>query len=214
MNGISNKITFTSRNHVIRRADDIARLVAREYPMLSATKYAGSPNCMQHADSIRNLMKKITTARNYICRIKANYELLPEEKIRQYMDSVEKYGIGNCAEMTDTATIIAYMHNLKDTCKVMLQTNVCRDLDHVALCVKDAKNPYIIDAWLGFADYIPNALEKYKTIYKNYFMFSKVKEEKIEFREYPYNPIKKALDNVSNIELYRLKKEFLWNKKY
>ena len=40
------------------------------------------------------------------------------------------------------------------------------DLDHVVLLVNDKKS-YIIDSWLGFADYVPNAFNKYKNEYRH-----------------------------------------------
>ena len=33
----------------------------------------------------------------------------------------------------------------------------------------EEKKPYVIDAWFGFADYIPNAIKRYQKEYQKYF---------------------------------------------
>ena len=56
------------------------------------------------------------------------------------------------------------------------------DYDHAVVLVED-KKPYIIDAWLGFADYVPNAIKKFQKDFRNCFDFEKAKTEKMQVKE-------------------------------
>lgn len=42
-------------------------------------------------------------------------------------------------------------------------------LDHSILLIKNSNKPYIIDSWLGFADYVPNVLKSYNGVYNKHF---------------------------------------------
>ena len=212
MNIINNNMTFTSRNRVVRRADDISRMTMKKFPLVSSTRYCDSPNCIKIINSLEKLNKKIWNAREEMCAITASYKLHGIEKINAYIASAIKHNIGNCAEMTELATIIARLFNIKDTKRVGLYSKNNRDLDHMALYVENKGKPYIIDAWLGFADYVPNTIQKYKTVYKDFFGFNETKDIDMKFEEIKYNPIKKALDEMSNIEMWKLKKQVLRNK--
>ena len=48
------------------------------------------------------------------------------------------------------------------------------------------KKPYIIDPWLGFADYLDNASQKYQKDYSQHFDFKKGKLEKLIFEPERY----------------------------
>ena len=41
----------------------------------------------------------------------------------------------------------------------------------------DDEKPYVIDAWLGIADYVPNITQKYKSEYRNHFNLPPIKDD-------------------------------------
>ena len=84
----------------------------------------------------------------------------------------------NCGEYADLTTIMARINGIKDCIKVSLIGSNGFDYDHAVVLVND-KKPYIIDAWLGFADYVPNAIKRYQKEFRNYFDFKQAKNEKM-----------------------------------
>ena len=54
-------------------------------------------------------------------------------------------------------------------------------LDHAVLYVDSSKHPYIIDPWLGFADFVPNVFERYRKEFSAHFDFDKFGTDKMFF---------------------------------
>ena len=91
-----------------------------------------------------------------------------KRKILAFIKPIKKYKLGNCGESAQLAAIVAKINGIKDCHIAQICNHEAKDLDHSVLFVND-KKPYIIDCWLGFADYAPNALNKYKTLYNKIF---------------------------------------------
>ena len=49
----------------------------------------------------------------------------------------------------------------------------------MVLWVKNGKKPYVIDPWLGFADYVPRAIQRYKNEFGYHFDFNSYPGEKV-----------------------------------
>ena len=159
---------FQSRNQTIRFADDIARHVNKCYPRISATNV----NEFVNINAFRNLKKRLNTEtkNNLRDEISDNYDAADNftGKILAFLKPIKKYKFGNCGESAQLAAIVAKINGIKDCHIAQICNQEGKDIDHSVLFVND-KKPYIIDCWLGFADYAPNALNKYKTLYSKFF---------------------------------------------
>ena len=161
---INNSINFGSRNSIIRKADNIARYTNELYPRLSNTKVS-SLSHYNYLYRLINYRKKINAVRDlsekiYRCK-KSNFY-----KCTSIIEGIKKYKVGNCGESAFLARIIAECNGINNTKIAYLDYNL-KDLDHYVVYVDDEK-PYIIDSWLGFADYVPKAIEKFCGGYRNF----------------------------------------------
>ncbi len=164
---VSDNVNFKSRNETIRFADSIMRKVKENYPVISATRV----DCFQYVYPSYNLevilhgrcntMRKEAVLNFY--NAETSYE-----KILSYVLPIKKYHIANCGEFGLLSAIASKVNGLKNCYPAIIKTSEGKTLDHVALYVKD-KNPYIIDSWLGFADYVPNAVTRYKNEFYRFF---------------------------------------------
>lgn len=174
----SKNISFSSRNKVIRFADDIARIPNRWVPHISSTKYEGLKHSNNFKDAIISIESDIVDLRN-----KQEYKLtfikwFFVKKIKNIVEPIKNFKIGNCGESTELAAIVARVNGIKNISISSLRTPSGEPFDHAVLLVND-KKPYIIDGWLGFADYIPNAIKRYQKEFRNYFDFKKLGTEKM-----------------------------------
>ena len=79
--------------------------------------------------------------------------------------------------------------------------------DHAVVLVED-KKPYILDAWLGFADYIPNAIKKFQKDFRNCFDFERSKTEKMVIIE-DFGLIQHFLNNeIKNEHIQELNNQY------
>ena len=95
-----------------------------------------------------------------------------------------KSKVGNCHESAILAEIAAKTNGIRNCFVAQIKPHTGRMADthdHAVLYVDSFKRPYIIDAWLGFADYVPNAMERYRKEYSNFFDFEKFGTEKMFF---------------------------------
>ena len=110
--------------------------------------------------------------------------------------------------MTDLAMIFTYLRRIKDTCIADIKNTAEEHLNHVVLYVENGKKPYIIDVWLGFADYLPNAIQRYKSEFSYLFPFEKAKSQKFMFDKYKYTcDARRALDKCTYKDLQEIKKQ-------
>ena len=172
-----NNNTFTSRNATIRYADDLARRVNKKYPRLSASKMETLGFAKYYQPTIERLWDKNHEMRDIVENI-INSKKPIKEKLMKILYCIQNRKVGNCGESALLTYITAKLNKI-DNCKfACLISGNGFDLDHSVILVED-KKPYVIDAWLGFADYIPNAIKKYQNEYKNCFDFDFVNTNEI-----------------------------------
>ena len=206
---IYNTISFRSRNYEIRRADDIAREITKKYPMISSSKISSYPKANLFPDTINRIDNKLGKTR--MDAIKAlsayNFDITPKDKILNFLKIMKKDKLGNCAEMTDLASIFAFLKGIKNTSRADIKNTAEEFLDHTVLYVDNDKKPYIIDPWLGFADYLPNAIQRYKSEFSNFFPFKLATSQDFMFRKYKYPcDAKKALNECTISDLLKIRK--------
>lgn len=189
------KTNFQSRNKTIRYADDIARRVNVCYPRISSSIVDDFENVC----AFRNYQKKIGKRIRETLRgeISDNFDDADNfiGKILAFIKPIKKHKVGNCGESAQLASIVAKVNGIKDCYIASLRTSRGRGLDHSVLYVND-KKPYIIDAWLGFADYEPNAIRRFKTEYGKHFFI--LKDDKLVFE-----PVKSDYSEVLNQDYTR-----------
>ncbi len=175
---MNNSISFTAKNPTIRFADDIAKRVNKYYPMVSSSKISWFNNADKFETLYKRYEKKIENIRdmqNYYFRLDNGFK----EALQLFTLPIKKMKVGNCGEAAILSEIAARANSIRDCFHAKVSTKSGNDFDHAVLLVKNNNKPYIIDSWLGFADYIPRVIEKYKSEYSQYFVG--LNEEKIKF---------------------------------
>ena len=164
---VSDNVNFKSRNETIRFADSIMRKVKENYPVISATRV----DCFQYVHSSYNLEVRLHGRCNIMRKETVlNFDAAKtlDEKILSLVLPIKKYHSANCGEFGLLSAIASKVNGLKNSYPVIVKTFEGKTLDHAALYVKD-KKPYIIDSWLGFADYVPNTATRYRTEFLRFF---------------------------------------------
>ena len=169
---------FSSKKRGIREADDIVRLLNKKYPRTSKTNIEDFHNVSKRPFVVDNLDFKTFQLRSAVST-KRLYAKNKQDMIKALPDSVSKYRIGSCFESAELCSIAAKVNGIKDYKIGKVYSNETGSLDHAVLIVEDKKNPYILDAWLGFADYVPNAIKRFQKEFSNHFNFSGTRTEKI-----------------------------------
>ncbi len=168
---------FTARNATIRRADDIVRLARKAFPMISSSKI----DTFKNISSFKGLLLKTSRDLNEerfrrSDRIDSHKSVAG--KVFVLLESLRTKKLGNCAEHAEVALLAAKFNGIKNAYLASLMTPDKKPLDHCVILVED-KKPYIIDGWLGFADYVPEAKKRWQKEYKYMFDFEEAKTEKI-----------------------------------
>jgi len=163
----STETTFQSRNQTIRFADDIARRVNQCYPRVSASNFSDMKNIDYFKRMEINLTGKLSDMREDKLDKLFKAKTL-KEMLLAIVEPIKESKVGNCGESAELSAIAAKANGIKDCYIVNIKGEYDNDLDHMVLYVND-KKPYIIDAWLGFADYVPNAVNRYKSEFSRHF---------------------------------------------
>ena len=155
-----NVINFGSRDKKIRFADDIARYSARTFPCVSVTKLA--PYCRSKAQekSLNELSAQIDNVRATYFAKYPNAKTFGEQ-VDSIVGTIQSLKVGNCGESSLITSFVARLNGLKNVYVAELRKGLFSPLDHCVIFVKD-KKPYVIDSWLGFADYFDRAIQRYK----------------------------------------------------
>ena len=181
---INHNVNFKAKDPRIRFADNLARRANQEFPRISATKM----ECLNHADDYPQVINRLKADIRKL-RFEQNMQMRPSTMASEFADillqSIKRAKKGNCGESAEIALIIAKLNGIDDCTKACLQNPYGGNFDHSVVYVK-AKKPYIIDAWLGFADYVPNAIKRYQSEFRRYFDFDKY-GEKMVIKEPFYN---------------------------
>ena len=205
MQVFTNQVIFSSRNSHIRLADNIARRVNQVYPRLSSTKYEGLKNSDKFNENIVYLLVNIKKMRkemySYLAEVRGDYL----KKSQRFAELITNKKLGNCHESAILAEIAAKANGIRNCYTAQLKplTDKPSDAhDHVVLYVDSLKHPYVIDPWLGFADFVPNALERYRKEFSNHFDFDKFGTEKMFFEPLGMKR------NLSKAETSKFKEKF------
>ena len=197
-------INFQSKNKTIRFADDIARHVNKCYPRISTSLIDDFVN----VQCFRNFKKRIN-ARTEDMRtdISENFDNAENfiGKILAFVKPVKKLKLGNCGESAQLATIIAKVNGIKNCYIASLKTTKNKNLDHSVIYVND-KKPYIIDTWLGFADYVPGAFSRYRSEYHNHFDIQE--GDKLTFKKLKNDYTKVLNQDFSRSQINKIKNIF------
>jgi len=199
-------LNFTSRSQTIRKADDFARKIKSLYPMVSNSKME-TLSCVDfNSPPILKLQMRITQLRKAMeYGFKESTEMV--DKLRRLIEPIATCAVGNCAESAILASIAAKVNGIKNCHIAGLYDNNLKNIDHAVLLVKD-KKPYIIDSWIGFADYLPEATNRYKGEFKYMIDGGKV-PDKIKYIPEKCTNIEIYLNNLTeSFKLREIKREF------
>ena len=195
---------FCSRNRVIRKADDIVRAVNEEYPRVSKSIVEGFHKSPQLEGVKDNLAYKTLRLRAAVSNGRF-FALTPEDMVKILPNMVKRFKIGNCFESAELCAIGAKTNGINDFRIGTVLSSESGDLDHAIVLVND-KKPYIMDAWLGFADYVPNAIERYKKEFHMHFDTSNTTTEKLRIITKPSKSYEEAM--LERIPETKLKQYF------
>ncbi len=171
--------TFGS-NKIIRDADKVCRIIAKEFPAISGTRVETMKFANENDRFINYYKKK--QFQNKVIRDDAWKLFTPAEPLyfyQRFIKNMKNYKNINCADYTKLAELILAANGIK-TVKARILTQNLKQLDHAVLVAnppgsnflvyknKDLKNMIIIDPWLGFADYAHNAIIKYNSEYAKF----------------------------------------------
>lgn len=178
---LKNQPTFSARNPKIRFADDIVRKVNKEYPRISTSKVECFKNFFHFPLLLNNLWELTADTRDFIRLSYLNSSSF-SDKISSLLLPIKLSKLGNCKESAQLAILAAKANGIENCEIAYLESPEGFDYDHAVVLVKD-KKPYIIDAWLGFADYVPNAIEKYQKDFRDCFDFEGAQTEKMIIKQ-------------------------------
>ena len=184
------KPTFTSKNKNIRKADDIQRIARENFPIFSPS-YLQEFYCLNgKGPNTPKQVRTIQIAQRIVYKINAGRIVDDESSKSLYfseplyirpLDRIKRTKLGNCYEAS-VATLAALTANdindakrvsleqkteyvNKKTNKVVFSKNY--DLDHtVVVSAMGKENPkekdlIVLDSWMGFADSISGAKDRY-----------------------------------------------------
>jgi len=209
----NNKQTsFNARNPEISYADDIARRVNQCYTRFSSSLILDSNN-INYFPELKRKLDYDTRIMRYCLKFKLVSSITLGEKLKAITDTIKIFKTGNCRESANLAEIAARTNGIKDCCYagVYIKDNSQNiDLDHAVLLVKNKNKPYIIDAWLGFADYLPNAVKRYKSEFRHHFDLPSLKHNDLSEKKVKLIFIPEPMDNsINDIFMYGYKQEEL-----
>ncbi|MBQ8887464.1 MAG: hypothetical protein IJY61_07180 [Candidatus Gastranaerophilales bacterium] len=181
---------FSAKKKEIRKADDIQRKATANFPMFSPS-YLQEFYCLNgKGQNTPKQVRTIQIAQRIVYKINAGRIVDDESSKKSYfveppfirpLERIKKTKIGNCheASIVTMATLAAngindakrvsleqkteYVH--KKTNKVIFAKNY--DLDHtIVISAMGKENPkekdmIVLDSWMGFADSISGAKDKY-----------------------------------------------------
>lgn len=164
----NNNTSFKARNAEIRFADDLARRVNKAYPRISATLVGDSKHIRSFQGLYKRLCYRIDMLRD-IVKLRSTRERDGVSCLRSMVDFIKQNKLGNCTESATLSSIALEANGIKGAYPAVLQTERGYDLDHAVVLVPNNGKPYVVDSWLGFADYVPKAFERYQKEFRHHF---------------------------------------------
>ncbi len=209
-------------NKIIRDADKVCRIIAKEFPAISGTRV----ETMKFANHDERFIKfyKKKQAQNMAIRDDAWKFFNTSETLyfyQRFIQNMKKYKNINCADYTKLAELILAVNGIK-TVKARIMTQSLKQLDHGVLIVrppgnnflvyknKDLKNMIVIDPWLGFADYASNAVVRYNSEFAKFLALGDKYEKLIFTSEQNPQVTQSTIDYLRcNFPQFIQKKDFI-----
>jgi hypothetical protein len=126
-------------------------------------------------------------------------------QVKSILKLIKERKIGNCSEASFLALISARVNGVKNCVTAFITSPNGFNYDHSIILVEDEK-PYIIDAWLGFADYVPNAIKRYQKDFKNCFDFKEAKTNEMIIKPDEYSVFADLNDSLQKKDIRKMKK--------
>ena len=217
MNVNTKNISFQARSPRIREAEKICRYVTSEFSSISASKMRSFDSVAKESRFPKAISRIQNNIENLI-RIPA-IEHKDVFKFYQYIvDAVKKHKVANCGELSSLACLIGWVNNFKPIEAHLYavskkygrrnsidHSNILLPLDGEVIKGEDLysnmKKVLVIDPWLGFVDFAPNAELRYKNEFSKFLY---IPEEAKLLGSKLYNPFSR----MSEAELNYLKKQF------
>lgn len=179
-------LNFTSRNALIRQANDLTRKINLAFPRVSESQMRSykSAKGIQSYQLIR-LRDKIRQMRN-LKYSQFFYGEKTSDKVFAFLNPVKERKVGNCAESAQISAIAAKLNGINDAYIAILKTKGGTNLDHSVLYVPNNNKPYVIDAWLNEADYVSNMFQKYTSEYQDSFFLMQKNTKASDLTFVPY----------------------------
>lgn len=201
--------SFTSRNQNIRKTDDVQRRARLTFPATSPTfidTFYKTPNSSdeQREEQATLVLYKYDTKIGEIRQKVRNHSFegtTPEEKkinapIFGILKGVKETKAANCQECAAVAVACLAANGIYDIQRVKLelelkyvnkkngtieyQANI--PIDHTAVKTRIGKDTIIVDAWMGFADSLSGAREKYKKAFINEDIKNEIQKHSSNFK--------------------------------
>ena len=169
---INSNISFKSRSSLIKDADNLRRVVNREFPVVAYTKAANEawPEILSIKRIMDFILKKNRTLMEY--RQDRRYVKNPFTFYKNILYSATKEKLGTCFEQSSLVELALRMNGVKNCAKASLADTAGNLLNHSVVYIKtgnDPKKTIIIDPWLQDCGFFPEMMTKYKNEYKKYF---------------------------------------------
>ncbi len=166
--------TFTSRNAKIRFADNLARRVNNEFPRISSTKVQTLSKIKDKMAVLSRIQKQIILMRDEI-KTTMNKDTQIYSQVKSIINLIKNEKVGNCSESSFLTLVSARVNGLKNCFFGYVESPKGYNYDHSFIIVGDGEKPYIIDAWFGFADYVPNTIKRYQNEFRHCFDFKEAR---------------------------------------
>lgn len=215
-----NKTAFQSRNVEIRYADDVMRRINNQFPRISLSRVDDLINSRPQkiTQKQRDFLKEKGEFWKNVRNSRPQYDKNPIGYIRHVVASVFKFKIGSCGESGSLGKLGLALNNIQGT-RVTLKgfngPNHKTDMNHCFVIVnlaKDAKlhdyrtfgdKAYVVDPWMGFVDYVPNAFNRFKAQYSGDFKMGIIETLGVDINDFQIDNKTKelVLKNFPNLKI-------------
>lgn len=188
MNITSSNISFTSTNReIIKNSQKVLHIISSEFPAISGTKISEF-NCAQGNQQFQDFARIINNRiRNFIRNpVWKEHNKGSEATYLTLINGIKKHRVANCADFSKIWNLLAKLNGIQsipaEIHLVSPENNLAGRIDHAIHIInlgKDdfiklekltkLKNILIVDPWLGFVDYAPNAELKFKYDFAKFF---------------------------------------------
>lgn len=177
----SANVTFTSKPEVINEARKVMHIITSDFAAVSGTKISEF-KCAQGNNIFQSLAARVNERIKTFIRTPFWEEYMKRPAGNYYqtlVENIQKYRVANCADFAKLWNLLAKLNKIES--KPAELHLVSKDgmlkggIDHAIHIINLRKNAdlkceklskmkdvLIVDPWLGFVDYAPNAERKFK----------------------------------------------------